>query len=59
MDGCFFCDQQAGRRALTGGVVYGDALVCATHMVDAAGPSYLGYLAALHRLQATLASEAH
>lgn len=45
MDGCFFCDQQAGRRALTGGVIYGDEWVCATHMVDAAGPSYLGYLA--------------
>ena len=45
MEGCFFCDRQAGRRAVVGGAVYQDELVCATHMSAASEHSYLGYLA--------------
>jgi len=45
IEGCFFCDQQAGRRPVVGGVIDGGELVCATHMFDASEPTYLGYLA--------------
>lgn len=45
MQGCFFCDQQSGLRPLVGGEIYGDELVCVTHMANGDEAMYMGYLA--------------